>query len=179
MNQDMKSNYLDRPVGFMEFTSGPIQMTKRVTISTFQCSNKVCNRSNVGVVNCVGQTSSHPSGRNDAQGLRSVNAIFHHHYRMSHRPRKLFVPANKWCCPHSSSGVCASLLSTWGRYEVEQFIPNGTKHACDVKLSHIAFWQGSLLRLRLSTSGSTSSHGFSPTWVASSLLHRGLIEAVG
>ena len=23
MNQDMKSNYLDRPVGFMEFTSGP------------------------------------------------------------------------------------------------------------------------------------------------------------
>ena len=38
MNQDMKSNYLDRPVGFMEFISGPIQVTKEVTISMLKQS---------------------------------------------------------------------------------------------------------------------------------------------
>ena len=37
------------------------------------------------------------SGRSDAQGLRSVNTIFRHHDRMSHRPKCLFTDHR--CCP--------------------------------------------------------------------------------
>ena len=46
-------------------------------------------------------------GRDDAQGLRSVNAIFHHHYQMSHRPKIVCSHFTKRCCPHSKQlSVC-------------------------------------------------------------------------
>ena len=75
--------------------------------------------------------------------------------------QKLFVPISLSDVVHTqSSWMCASLLSTWGYCGVEQFISNGTKYACDVKLIARGILASSLLRLRLSTSGSTSSHGF-------------------
>ena len=49
--------------------------------------------------------------------------------------QKLFVPLSQSDVVHTqSSWMCASLLSTWGYCGVEQFISNGTKYACDVKL---------------------------------------------
>ena len=110
MNQDMKSNYLDGPIGYMEFTSGPFYQPKGLINSACQrlLSNKVCNRSNVGVANWViGRLPVTQSGRNDAQGLRSVNAIFHHHYQMSHRPKVVCSCLTKRCCPPTKQlNVC-------------------------------------------------------------------------
>ena len=105
MNQDMKSNYLDGPVGFMEFTSGPIQVTKGVTTQHVNAQTK----SAIAQM-WVSRTGSvrlpvTQSGRNDAQGLRSVNAIFHHHYQMSHRP-KVVCSCKRRCCPHPRQRVC-------------------------------------------------------------------------
>ena len=51
------------------------------------------------------------SGRNNAQGLRSVNTIFRHHDERSHRPK--VVCSHKIDVVHTlSSCMCASLLST-------------------------------------------------------------------
>ncbi len=108
MNQDMKSNYLDGPIGYMEFTSGPFCQPKGESSQHVSA----CYQTKSAIAQMwVSQTGSGrlpvtQSGRNDAQGLRSVNAIFHHHYQMSHRPKVVCSRKRKCCPPGKQLYVC-------------------------------------------------------------------------
>ena len=101
----------------------------------------------------VGRLPVTQSGRNDAQGLRSVNAIFHHHDQRSHRP-KVVCSRKKRCCPHPSS-VCVRASSAheaaveWNNSsQAEQIMHvrlNLVKHGwvlhMKLSLSLAAYWQ--------------------------------------
>ena len=95
------------------------------------------------------------------------------------------------CQRARKSNVCARLLNTSSystdtvalKERVNAWMRlNLVKHGCiphmKLRLSLAAYWQGSLLRLRLSPSGSTSSHGSSLTRVASSLCSSGYNEGL-
>ena len=65
-------------------------------ISPYSCQGCPCVRVDANWV--IDRLPVTHSGRSDAQGLRSVNTIFRHHDRMSHRPKCPF--AYHRCRPH-------------------------------------------------------------------------------
>ncbi len=104
--------------------------------------------------------------------------------------QKLSVPIKSTLSTCSVAAYVRASSAHQAAVVVAQFISNGTNHVCvrlnlvnhgwvlHMKSSYHLRLIGkiSLLRLRLSTSGSTSSHGSSSIWVASSLCSSGYSE---
>ena len=57
MNRDMKSNDLDGPIGYMEFTSGPVPGNQRVTTqhvsACYQTKSAIAQRNGHEFVACL------------------------------------------------------------------------------------------------------------------------------
>ena len=135
--------------GHIDITSGPdpgngFQESDN-RASHYSISNRVCIRSNdwprvcgmsglfVGVVNWViGRLPVTHSGRNNAQGLRSVNTIFRRHDQMSRRP-KLSVHITPMLSTCFQS-VSVRGFSTHQAAAMARFASEGTNQClCEVK----------------------------------------------